>query len=138
MIILKLIIIFALEKEMRFLALFILLIVNQGCENITNNNKNTYEENSTYICSKCGSSLYNENELFHENDSSKDFINSIEKKVKVFDTLYGKSYDSESNKSKSELFCTKCDNKLGNLISDDKGQRHCIDKNAIILKKLIK
>ena len=138
MIILKLIIIFALEKEMRFLALFILLIVNQGCENITNNNKNTYEENSTYICSKCGSSLYNENELFYENDLSKDFINSIEKKVKVFDTLYGKNYDLESNKSKSELFCTKCDNKLGNLISDDKGQRHCIDKNAIILKKLIK
>ena len=46
--------------------------------------------------------------------------------------------DSESNKSKSELFCTKCDSKLGNLISDDKGQRHCIDKNAIILKKLIR
>lgn len=123
---------------MRFLALFTLLIVNQGCENITNSNKNTYKENSTYICSKCGSSLYNENKLFHENDSSKDFINSIEKKVKIFDTLYVKSYDSESNKSKSELFCTKCDNKIGNLISDDKGQRHCIDKNAIILKKLIK
>ena len=46
MIILKLIIIFALEKEMRFLALFILLIVNQGCENITNNNKNTYVLNA--------------------------------------------------------------------------------------------
>ena len=62
----------------------------------------------------------------------------IEKKVKFFDTLYGKSYDSESNKSKNELFCTKCDSKLGNLISDDKGLRHCIDKNAIILKKLIR
>jgi hypothetical protein len=32
----------------------------------------------------------------------------------------------------------KCDNELGNLITDEKGQRHCIDKNAIILKKLIK
>ena len=64
--------------------------------------------------------------------------NSIEKKVKILDTFYRKNYISENNKSKIELFCTKCDNKLGNLISDDKGQRHCIDKNAIILNKLIK
>jgi len=138
MIILKLIIIFALEKEMRFFILFIILIINQGCENITNNDKNTNKKNSTYLCAKCGSLLYDGSEMFYENGSSKDFNNSIEKKVKILDTIYRKSYVSENNKSKIELFCTKCDNKLGNLISDDKGQRHCIDKNAIILKKLIK
>ena len=123
---------------MRFSILFILLFINQGCENTVNNSKNNLEDNSTYLCAKCGSSLYTENELFYENDFSKDFNNSIEKKVKFLDSFYGKDYNSKNNKSKTELFCMKCDNKLGNLITDKKGQRHCIDKNAIILKKLIK
>ena len=123
---------------MRFSILFILLFINQGCENTVNNSKNNLEDNSTYLCAKCGSSLYTENELFYENDFSKDFNNSIEKKVKFLDSFYGKDYNSKNNKSKTELFCMKCDNELGNLIKDKKGQRHCIDKNAIILKKLIK
>ena len=122
---------------MRFSIILIIIIINQGCENNTNN-KNTNKKNSTYLCAKCGSLLYDGSEMFYENGSSKDFNNSIEKKVKILDTFYRKNYVSENNKSKIELFCTKCDNKLGNLISDDKGQRHCIDKNAIILKKLIK
>ena len=123
---------------MRFSILLILLFINQGCENISNNSKNNLEGNSTYLCAKCGSSLYTENELLYENDSSKDFNNSIEKKVKVLDSFFGKDYSSKNNKFKTELFCMKCDNELGNLITDEKGQRHCIDKNAIILKKLIK
>jgi len=91
MIILKLIIIFALEKEMRFFILFIILIINQGCENNTNNNKNTNKKNSTYLCAKCGSLLYDGSEMFYENGSSKDFNNSIEKKVKILDTFYRKT-----------------------------------------------
>ena len=105
MIILKLIIIFALEKDMRFFILFIILIINQGCENNTNN-KNTNKKNSTYLCAKCGSLLYDGSEMFYENGSSKDFNNSIEKKVKILDTLYRKNYVSENNKYKIELFCT--------------------------------
>ena len=71
MIILKLIIIFALEKDMRFFILFIILIINQGCENITKIDNNISNDNSTYLCVKCGSSLYFENELFLENDNGK-------------------------------------------------------------------
>lgn len=75
---------------------------------------------------------------FLENDNSKDFNTSIEKKVKVFDNISELAiFDSIKNKSKTELFCTKCDTNIGNLINDEKGQRHCIDKNAIILKNLI-
>ena len=123
---------------MRFSILFIILIINQGCENISRNDNNNSKENNTYVCLKCGSSLYKENELFYENNNSKDFNNSIEKKVKTFENIYENDTNSKNNKYKTELFCTKCDSKLGNLINDEKGQRHCIDKNAIILKKLIK
>ena len=124
---------------MRFSIILTILIINQGCENIAKIDNNINKDNSTYLCVKCGSSLYSENELFYENDNSKDFNNSIEKKVKHFDNLYELViHDSIKNKSKTELFCTKCDTNIGNLINDEKGQRHCIDKNAIILKNLIK
>ena len=123
---------------MRFSIILIILIINQGCENITKIDNNIIKDNSTYLCVKCGSSLYSENELFLENDNSKDFNTSIEKKVKVFDNISELAiFDSIKNKSKTELFCTKCDTNIGNLINDEKGQRHCIDKNAIILKNLI-
>ena len=124
---------------MRFSIILIIIIINQGCENIAKIDNNINKDNSTYLCVKCGSSLYSENELFYENDNSKDFNNSIEKKVKHFDNLYELAiHDSIKNKSKTGLFCTKCDTNIGNLINDEKGQRHCIDKNAIILKNLIK
>ena len=124
---------------MRFSIILIILIINQGCENITKIDNNIIKDNSTYLCVKCGSSLYSENELFLENDNSKDFNTSIEKKVKVFDNIYGLGIlDSIKNKFKTELFCTKCDTNRGNLINDEKGQRHCIDKKAVILKNLIK
>tara|TARA_Y100000389_G_scaffold55719_1_gene51592 strand:+ start:599 stop:973 length:375 start_codon:yes stop_codon:yes gene_type:complete len=124
---------------MRFSIILTILIINQGCENIAKIDNNINKDNSTYLCVKCGSSLYSENELFYENDNSKDFNNSIEKKVKHFDNLYELAiHDSIKNKSKTGLFCTKCDTNIGNLINDEKGQRHCIDKNAIILKNLIK
>ena len=124
---------------MRFSIILIILIIIQGCENITKIDNNIIKDNSTYLCVKCGSSLYSENELFLENNNSKDFNTSIEKKVKVFDNIYGlKILDSIKNKFKTELFCTKCDTILGNIINDEKGQRHCIDKKAIILKNLIK
>ena len=123
---------------MRFSIILIIIIINQGCENITKIDNNISNDNSTYLCVKCGSSLYSENELFLENDNSKDFNTSIEKKVKVFDNISELAiFDSIKNKSKTELFCTKCDTNIGNLINDEKGQRHCIDKNAIILKNLI-
>ena len=123
---------------MRFSIILIILIINQGCENITKIDS-VNKDDSTYLCVKCGSSLYSENELFYENDNSKDFNNSIEKKVKHFYNLYELAiHDSIKNKSKTGLFCTKCDTNIGNLINDEKGQRHCIDKNAIILKNLIK
>jgi peptide methionine sulfoxide reductase MsrB len=124
---------------MRFSIILTILIINQGCENIAKIDNNINKDNSTYLCVKCGSSLYSENELFYENDNSKDFNNSIEKKVKHFDNLYELAiHDSIKNKFKTGLFCTKCDTNIGNLINDEKGQRHCIDKNAIILKNLIK
>ena len=124
---------------MRFSIILTILIINQGCENIAKIDNNINKDNSTYLCVKCGSSLYSENELFYENDNSKDFNNSIEKKVKHFDNLYELAiHDSIKNKSKTGLFCTKCDTNIGNLINDEKGQRHCIDKKAIILKNLIK
>ena len=124
---------------MRFSIILTILIINQGCENIAKIDNNINKDNSTYLCVKCGSSLYSENELFYENDNSKDFNNSIEKKVKHFDNLYELAiHDSIKNKSKTGLFCTKCDTNIGNLINDEKGQRHCIDKNAIILKNLTK
>ena len=58
MIILKLIINFALGKDMRFSIILIILIINQGCENITKIDNNIIKDNSTYLCVKCGSSLY--------------------------------------------------------------------------------
>ena len=67
---------------MRFSIILIIIIINQGCENNTNN-KNTNKKNSTYLCAKCGSLLYDGSEMFYENGSSKDFNNSIEKKVKI-------------------------------------------------------
>ena len=65
-------------------------------------------------------------------------IIQLKKKVKTFENIYENDTNSKNNKYKTELFCMKCDSKLGNLINDEKGQRHCIDKNAIILKNLIK
>jgi peptide methionine sulfoxide reductase MsrB len=65
-------------------------------------------------------------------------IIQLKKKLKFWTAFFGKDYNSKNNKFKTELFCMKCDNELGNLITDEKGQRHCIDKNVIILKKLIK
>jgi len=123
---------------MRFSIILITLIINQGCESITKIDS-VNKDDSTYLCVKCGSSLYSESEFFLENDNSKDFHTSIEKKVKVFDNISELALlDSIKNKFKTELFCTKCDTNIGNLINDEKGQRHCIDKNAIILKNLKK
>ena len=68
---------------MRFSIILIIIIINQGCENITKIDNNISNDNSTYLCVKCGSSLYFENELFLENDNSKDFNTSIEKKVNL-------------------------------------------------------
>ena len=55
---------------MRFSIILIIIIINQGCENITKIDNNISNDNSTYLCVKCGSSLYFENELFLENDNA--------------------------------------------------------------------
>ena len=71
---------------MRFSIILITLIINQGCESITKIDS-VNKDDSTYLCVKCGSSLYSENELFLENENSKDFNTSIEKKLKFLTTF---------------------------------------------------
>lgn len=118
---------------MKLILIFVLFFSSFGCNNVDIKKNYSFDE-KLYTCSKCGSILYNSKDFLYENESSKDFKISFSEKV---------TYDLNSldKKNKSPLFCKICNKKLGNFIKGDSTnnqERHCVDKNSIILKKIMK
>ncbi|MDA0757943.1 MAG: peptide-methionine (R)-S-oxide reductase [Bacteroidetes bacterium] len=86
-----------------------------------------------YYCKKCNLKLYNSYDKFNSNDNNESFDKSNEDNVE-FDTDY------RINANKTELKCKQCGIKLGNVWNDgpkeSTGNRHCVNKNALIFKSL--
>ena len=116
-------------KTIQVLALFFVIT---GCDYFSPKTSNSKLNSTIYVCSKCETILYDEKDMLYQNETSKDFSKSISEKV---------TYNPNSISNKEKLFCKKCNMEIGNYIKSDsiksKG-RHCIDKNSIILKKILK
>lgn len=117
---------------MKIIQVLVLFFVITGCDNLSPKTSNSKLNSTIYVCSKCETVLYDEKDMLYQNETSKDFSKSISDKV---------SYNPNSITNKEKLFCKKCNMKIGNYIQSDSinsNGRHCIDKNSIILKKILK
>ena len=117
---------------MKILLFVTLLFISTGCDNFLKKTNNSELDSVFYLCSKCESILYDEKDLFYENNNSQDFSISLADKV---------VYDLNSSEKKTSLFCKKCNNEIGNYIVGDSiniNSRHCINKNSIILNNILK
>jgi peptide methionine sulfoxide reductase MsrB len=117
---------------MKIIQVFTLFFIITGCDNLSPKTSDPKLNSTIYVCSKCETILYEEKDMLYQNASSKDFSKSISNKV---------SYNPNTRSSKEKLFCKKCNMEIGNYIKSDSinsNGRHCIDKNSIILKKILK
>ena len=106
------------------------IVVKKENTNLKSNKINY--KNGIYHCKSCDTPLYNSKNNYDSNYNNESFYVAIENKVE-FDENY------KLSKEKTELNCKKCGKKLGNVWNDGpkpNGNRHCVTRNNIILKKL--
>ena len=108
-------------------------INNLEIKSNTNLDKSVDLKIGVYYCKKCNLNLYNSSDKLNSNNKNESFDKSSEDNVE-FDISY------RANKNKTELKCKQCEVKLGNVWSDgpkeSTGNRHCVNKNALIFKSL--
>ena len=117
---------------MKIIQVLAIFYVITGCDYLSPKTSNSKLNSTIYVCSKFETILYNEKDMLYQNETSKDFSKSISEKV---------TYNPNSISNKEKLFCKKCNMEIGNYIKSDSinsNGRHCIDKNSIILKKILK
>ena len=117
---------------MKIIQVLALFFVITGCDYLSPKTSNSKLNSTIYVCYNCVTLLFDEMDMLYQNETSKDFSKSISDKV---------SYNPNSISNKEKLFCKKCNMEIGNYIKSDSinsNGRHCIDKNSIILKKILK